>query len=438
MKNKAVWLGFCLFLNGINLYAQDKFPLKINDAIRLAVNQSKQAKATETKVLNKTYAVDVAKNKALPDVKLTGQVAYLSTPTIDLKIPMGNSGEGASNIETNRMYLGMLNVNMPVYAGGKINSGIQLSKMALQNEKYSAMIQKDQIANQTIALYVALYKAQQTVVLMDENIKRASQQVVDFKAMEQNGLIARNDLLKAELQLSNYQIHHQEAVKNCSVLNYQLVTLLELDPATKIADIQFEDTVYETSNLDENYASTHRNEIKMIENQRLMGLEQVKITKADYFPTVAVTAGYNALGLKDVVTVNNAMTIGLGLSYDLGSFYKNGKSVKQHKTDVKEAEEQLEILNDRIKIEVYQAQQDFDLSKNQKTVFDQALKQSEENYRIVKNKYDNGVADTDDLLEADVQKAQAQINVAVAQATIIEKYYNLLLVNGDLTSQFLN
>lgn len=437
MKNKASWLGAFLFLSGCSVFAQNNYPLKIDDAIRMAVNQSKQAKATETNVLNKTYAVDIAKNKALPEVKLSGQVAYLSTPNVDLKIPMGNSENGAAAIETNMMYLGMLNVNMPIYAGGKINSGIELSKMALENEKFTAMVQKDQIASQTISLYVALYKAQQTVVLMEENIKRASQQVVDFKAMEKNGLIARNDLLKAELQLSNYQIHLQEAVKNQAVINYQLVTLLQLDPKTKINADQIEGNAYQTT-IDVENAENHRNEIKMAETQRLMSLEQLKIAKADYFPMISVTGGYNALGLKNVLTVNNAMTIGVGVSYDLGSIYKNNKNIKQHHTDVLKAEEQLDILNDRIKIEIYQAQQDYELAKNQKEVFDQALKQAEENYRIVKNKYDNGVADTDDLLEADVQKAQSQINVAVSKATIIEKYYNLLLVNGDLTSKFLN
>jgi len=50
----------------------------------------------------------------------------------------------------------------------------------------------------------------------------------------------------------------------------------------------------------------------------------------------------------------------------------------------------------------------------------------------VKNKYDNGVADTDDLLEADVQELQSEINLAIGKATIVEKYYDLLLANGQL------
>ena len=48
----------------------------------------------------------------------------------------------------------------------------------------------------------------------------------------------------------------------------------------------------------------------------------------------------------------------------------------------------------------------------------------------MKDKYENGVADTDDLLEADVQQLQSKINLAIGEATLIEKYYDLLLATG--------
>ena len=58
-----------------------------------------------------------------------------------------------------------------------------------------------------------------------------------------------------------------------------------------------------------------------------------------------------------------------------------------------------------------------------------------ENYRIVKDKNENGLADTDDLLEADVQQLQAKINKVVGDAdeqlAIYEYYYTtgILLEN---------
>jgi outer membrane protein TolC len=58
------------------------------------------------------------------------------------------------------------------------------------------------------------------------------------------------------------------------------------------------------------------------------------------------------------------------------------------------------------------------------------------NYRIVKDKYDNGLADTNDLLEADVEQLQTKLNLTYAKADISQKYYELLTADGQLTSAF--
>ena len=64
------------------------------------------------------------------------------------------------------------------------------------------------------------------------------------------------------------------------------------------------------------------------------------------------------------------------------------------------------------------------------------MEQSSENYRIIKDKYDNGLSDTNDLLEADVEQLSSKINKALAKANIIQKYYELLSVTGQLSQSF--
>jgi len=68
----------------------------------------------------------------------------------------------------------------------------------------------------------------------------------------------------------------------------------------------------------------------------------------------------------------------------------------------------------------------------QSVVYEKALEQATENYRIVKDKYDNSLADTTDLLEADNQQLQAKINQALSKADIAQKYYELQFANGKL------
>ncbi|MNE51081.1 hypothetical protein D3C80_1456900 [compost metagenome] len=69
-------------------------------------------------------------------------------------------------------------------------------------------------------------------------------------------------------------------------------------------------------------------------------------------------------------------------------------------------------------------------------VYEEALQQAAENYRLVKDKFDNGLSDTNDLVEADVEHLNAKIQTALSKATIIQKYYELLSVSGQLSQSF--
>jgi outer membrane protein TolC len=68
------------------------------------------------------------------------------------------------------------------------------------------------------------------------------------------------------------------------------------------------------------------------------------------------------------------------------------------------------MLTDDIKIQVQKAIEDYDLALKQDLVYKQAVEQASENYRIIKDKYDNGLSDTNDLLEADVEQLGSNIN----------------------------
>ena len=135
--------------------------------------------------------------------------------------------------------------------------------------------------------------------------------------------------------------------------------------------------------------------------------------------------GYIALDVKNALTVTNAMNFGAGISYDVSSIFKNKKNVEKAKSQALETENKIAILSDRIKEEVQEANENYLLAIKQKEVYEKAQEQATENYRIVKDKYDNGLSNTNDLLEANVDQLQAKINYTISTSNILEKYYEL-------------
>ena len=226
-----------------------------------------------------------------------------------------------------------------------------------------------------------------------------------------------------------------EANKNVNIINYELTTLLKLPSETQLFVDESEFKNFEMINIpkDESTAISTRKDLEALRFQEKASENNIKLAKGSYYPNLNFVAGYTALSLQNVVTVKNAINFGLGVSYDFSSIFKNNTEVKIARSKALEIRQNEDLLVDKIKIEVKNAVEDYNLALKQNLVYAQAVEQSSENYRIVKDKYDNGLSDTNDLLDADVEDLNAKINQSCTKANIIEKYYQLLNVSGQLT-----
>jgi outer membrane protein TolC len=334
--------------------------------------------------------------------------------------------------------IGQVNASVPVFAGFKIQNSIKAYENLYQAETATAAQTKEEVAMKVVNHYADLYKAQKTLELLKENQKRAQQRATDFGDLEKNGIIPRNDLLKSQLQVSKIQLSIDEAAKNLNIVNFYLVTLLKLPAGTKLMINESDFANFQMDNVPANDepALQNRKDLEAIRFQGKASQANIKIAKSAYYPSIAIIGGYTALDLKNVITVQNAMNIGVGVSYDLSAIVKNGTTVKIAESKAIEVQNSEAMLTDYIKLEVQNAIEDYDLALKQNEVYAQAVEQSSENYRIIKDKYDNGLSDTNDLLEADVEQLGSKINKALAKANIIQKYYELLSVTGQLSQSF--
>lgn len=439
--NKLLLFGSFLF--GIStLQAQQKILLPLDEAVSIAVSKSNEAGLAATRSATRSHELETMKMNRYPDVKISGQYLRLANADINLKSSEEASTdpnqEPAASPKVNQLMLGQANVNMPIFSGFKLKNSIIASENLYKAEQSNESYTKEELAMRVIQYYAQLYKAQKSVELFQESLKSSHQRVVDFTAMEQNGIIPRNDLLRSQLQESKIRLSLDEAEKNVRLINYNLVTLLKMAPDTQIivTPESIAKDLFATPVQAEDAALQSRKDLEALNYTKTAADASVKVAKAGYFPSLAIVGGYTALDLQNVVTVQNAMNVGIGLSYNLSSIFKNPKEVEVAKSRATEVEQQKAILTDAIKAQIVRAREEYDLSVKQNDVYNEAVAQADENFRIVKDKYDNGLSDTNDLLEADVEDLSARINQAYANANRVLKYYELLDAAGQLTQSF--
>lgn len=413
-------------------FAQEKQKLSLKEAINIAVTKSDQTTMANLKASTAKLEMETIKNNQYPTFKVSGQYMRLTNADVSSSFGSGSSGKG---IEISQLMIGQANASMPLFSGFKLKNTIEASESMYKAESSNSSHAKEEIGLYVVELFAKLYQSQEMIELFKENLKSAQQRTKDFSAMVDNGLMARNDLLKAQLQESNIQLSMDNAQKNFNIINYQLATLLKLPEGT-VVDIDIEAVKSDMLLNRSTSIEAKRNDLEALTYQQKAAESGVKASQSGYYPSISLMGGYIAFDLKDVMTVTNAMNFGVGVSYDLSNIFKNGKEVKLAKSKAEQAKTAVSMMNDKIKEEVQQAQENYNLSEKQNIVYKQAVEQATENYRIVKDKYDNSLSTTNDLLEADTQQLQTKINLALSQADIALKYYQLQFASGKLINSF--
>ena len=439
MKTRSILAVLILLLSITYTQAQDSRNLSLEEIVQLALTTSDASKINGSQIDLAKNELNITKNMQYPDLNISGQYRYLTNADVKLQIPLsssessdGSTEQSSSSPNVNGLLLGSADVSLPIFSGFKLKNSVSAGENKLQASIFNAANDQEKLALQAIQMYLNLYKANATIDLVKDNLKSADQRVKDFTNMEENGLLARNDLLKAQLQQANIELSLANATKNARILNYNLNALLKLPEDTTInTDVSAITPIAATlPNI------SQRNDLQALNYQEEALHDQIKIAKGDYYPSLALVGGYIALDLNNALTVTNAMNVGVGLSYNVSSLFKTKAKVKLAESQAQEMSYRIDQATSQAKVTAQNALAEYNLALETFEVYEVSEEQAVENYRIVKDKYDNGLSDTNDLLEADVQQLQTRINLAYAKADITQKYYELLSAEGVLTNQF--
>ena len=414
--------------------AQEKKQLSLDEAVQLGIQNSKSLKIDAAKIEEATADLLEAKNRQLPELKVSGSYMYLPIkPNIDLKLP-GVSAAGGP--EVHQVAYGSANLSVPIYSGGRIKYGIQSAKYLVEASKLSTENDKIAIAYNVAQAYNNLFKANQSIKVLEENLTASQKRDETFLKLENNGVIARNDRLKANLQTSNIELQLLEAKNNYNIANINMDLLLGLPETTEIeVDQNYVDESDDVKPVSFylNEARENRKDLQALDQQRKAAELGTKSAKAENLPSIAFTGGYVAADIPKFLTIYNAVNVGVGISYNLSNLWKENSSLKQSKAREMQLSATNELLNDNIKLDVNREYQNSDYSKKRITVFEKAAVQANENYRITKNKYDNGLATMTELLDADAAQIAANVGVINAKADAALAYRKLLQTTGTLT-----
>jgi len=442
MKNKLKSLLVIFSLFSLQMTAQEKKTLSLNEAIDLGLQNSKLLKINQAKIEEATAAAKEAVEKRLPDAKASASYLRLNAANVDLKTKNNSGGSGtppaAEQPKISQALYGLVNVSLPIYTGGKIRYGIESSRFLEKAAMLDGESDKDEVIQNTIEAFANLFKAKTAVRLVQENLNEAQLRTKELTGMEKNGLLARNDLLKAQLRESNMEYNLSDAENSLQLANVNMNLMLGLPTTMELVlDTTGLGKKEDNRVLDDflNAARVNRKDIAAVDLRKKAAESGVKSAKGDLYPSLALTGGYIGLDIPDFLSIPAAMNVGVGVYYNIGSLWKNKAKVQQAEARVKQLTFTEAMMDDNMQLELNKSYLSLMTNRKQIQVSAKAVEQAEENYRIVKNKFDNSLATTTDLLDADIAQLQARLSYTLSRADAFVAYHKLLQTAGLLSAE---
>jgi len=314
-------------------------------------------------------------------------------------------------------YSHQLQLQLPLYTGGKIENSISLARHGEAAASLGAAQARQQLIMEVTTSY---FNVLQTRNLADV----ARQAVEDLEAHLKNvqnhydaGTVSLSDVLQTQVRLANARNNLIKAQNIYKLSRYKLNKIIGLslhNDAVLSDDLSFQP--YQRT-IDESIAIALKNrpEVAQARLKVDMAHDGLKIAKSGNLPTVALVATESWQDTLPSTSKNsNAWLVGLNVQFNV---FDNGitkAEIKQSEHEIAEAKEQLRQAEDKITLEVCQAylnvQEAAERIANNKV----AVNQSETDYQLAQERYENGVGTNLDVMDAELAMTQARINYVQA------------------------
>lgn len=279
------------------------------------------------------------------------------------------------------------------------------------SSEYSLNATKQDIILDTKTAYINYLDKQNALETYKSAYILFQEQYEDSLHRYEQGLIAKNDLLQVQVNMSSAKQNVVKAQGDLKVALFQLSNILgginlENETIEKLNEQTLQSSVYD-ENLLEN-----RSEIQALKMNLQSIKELEKSAKAEYYPKVDASVSHNKyyeeLSKKIENKEDNQNIANVTATWSLYNGGYDSSQTTIYKTKYLSASSLLSKTKLDIKLQYENAKSNFEVANENLETSKLALLQAQENYGIVKNRFDEGISTSTDLTDANYLLTQAK------------------------------
>ena len=435
VKSVKTALSLVVALFPALFFSQEIKQMTANEVAELAVQNHQQLKVSAQNIDIAKQNTNVAKLQKLPTITASTSQFYLGDAVaIDkdfsnsTNIPMPHYGSSYA-----------VQATQLIFKGGLVNKSIELAGLREQLSKLDLEKNKQDVKFLVISNYLDVYKTLNQQKVFQNNKILAQERLKNIQKFYQQGMVTRNEVIRGELAIKNLDQGILTLVNNKKIINYNLSIALGLPTDTEIIPIESLGNKEAGIGMEYYINLAHESNplMKSAKTNMDVAEKNIEIIKTDKMPTVAGFGGYT---LQRPITTRNPVLdmysggwqTGVSLSYNIDNLYKTKERVKLGELQKTQANDAMTLTQQNIDMAVNAAYVKYQESIQQADILNDAKRLAEENYKITEAKYLNQLAVQAEMIDAQNQKLQSELDYANAEINVLYQYYNLLKSTGTL------
>lgn len=417
--------------------------LTLDEAIAAGLGSSPALHASRMKAESSSARAREVAAARLPSLRLGAGYSRLSeVPPFQVTLPISPNPIVVSQSYFNNWNL-RLSVQQPVFTGFRLEAGAEAARMAEKSAGLDLAKDRSELVFAIKSAYWGLSRALQYEAALAETIGQVREHLKDVRAFFDQGLLVKNEVLRAELQLSSAELMAIDARNAVEVARTALLNLIGLpvDAGIELATSAESQAggVPAAGAPDDGPAAAKalldtalagRPELKAAAFRIKASEAGLKAAKSGWYPQVSLAGNYyymrpNARYLPALDRFKGTWDIGLAVSFDVWNWGQTRSQADQARAQLAQARDARDLLEDQAVLEVTQSRLALVQAGRKIAVAAAAVAQADENLRLVRDRFRQGVAVNADVLDAEVfllqartAKVQAAIDLVLAQARL--------------------
>ena len=335
---------------------------------------------------------------------------YLAFPGIPPVIPPANLTVG-----TKDNYNWILEARQPLFTGGALLANYEASRIGADIARLDEASTVQDLVLEVKVAYFNILKAGRILAVAKQSLEQLQAHRDTAQSFYDQGLIPRNDLLQAEVELANGRQFLLRAENGLELARSKFNTVLRrpIDTPVEIEDILNDRPYEKTFDACIAAALDNRPEIRSFALRLEQAKSQVKVSQSEYYPSVSLVGNYAKYGDTPGVAGSpfkdqESWYVMAVANWNLWEWGKTKNRVEFGQSRENQATDFLANVRDQITLDVKNAFLLLHEAEKQILVAAKAIEQAEENFRINTERYQEQVGTSTEVIDAQTLLTKAR------------------------------